>query len=186
MDAAAGAEAVDAAPAAEPPGDAEAAALADKRRIQEQLDALKRREAELRRELAIADHPELRGSLRAIERAAVLVSAADAKIAAGPSKSDARRRDALEKQLAAAHAKRAEVDAKIAEIEAELRDVVGSREAALAEERRAALTGLAATLVEHGPKLAAAGLDLPMLLPGLAGWREDILELTKPEAPPVA
>ena len=39
----------------------------DRKKIEEQLGALKRKEAELRRALAIADHPALAEAIRALE-----------------------------------------------------------------------------------------------------------------------
>src|SRR4051812_26892018 len=49
-----------------------------RKRLAEQLEALKRKEAELRRALAVADHPELAEAIRSIEGRAFALSRADA------------------------------------------------------------------------------------------------------------
>ncbi|HEY4120749.1 MAG TPA: hypothetical protein VGM56_22945 [Byssovorax sp.] len=178
---------------AAPPVATEAEQIAaDKKRIHDQLEALKRRESELRRELAIADHPALRGALRTIERGAAGVAAVDARIAEGLSKAEERKREVLDKRHEAAVARRDEVKTKIEELGAKLGELeakvveLDAERAALGEvrttalelERRSALTVLAAALVEHGPAIAAVGLDLPALVPALDGYRADILSLT--------
>src|SRR4051812_32573929 len=93
---------------------------AERRRLEEQLNALKRREAELRRALAIADHPELADAVRALDGATYAVTRIEAKMAQGLSKSEEKRRETVEKKLAQAEEKRAELDSQIAEFRAEL------------------------------------------------------------------
>jgi hypothetical protein len=137
----------------------------DRKRLEEQLTALKRKELELRRALAIADHPELAEAIRRLEGRAFALTRVEAKIAQGLSKADDRRRDTLEKKLALLRDKRAELDAQIAELELEHENLVRERERALGAEQRAALHDLVLTLGEHAAALAAAGLDAGELVP---------------------
>src|SRR6187402_2004414 len=76
-------------PADEPAGKT-APAESDRKRLAEQLHALKRKEFELRRALAAAEHPELAESIRLIEGRAFAVSRVEAKLAEGFSKAEAR------------------------------------------------------------------------------------------------
>jgi hypothetical protein len=151
--------------AQEPPG---------RDRIQQQLEALKQREAELRRELAIADHPQLRDAILAIEGRAYGVTRVEAKMAEGLSKSEQRRKETLEKKLAGAIERRAEIDLQIAALELELMPLGEARALAFTKERGEALRTLAALLASHEPALAAASLDVSMLVPALASWRAEI------------
>ena len=137
----------------------------DKKRLEEQLEALKRKELELRRAIAIADHPELGEAIRLLDGRAYAVVRVEAKIAQGLSKAEDRRKETLEKKLAALRDKRAELDAQIAELELEHASLVRERERALQLERRAALNDLVVTLGEHAAALAAAGLDVADLVP---------------------
>ena len=144
---------------------AEAAPSIDKRRLEGQLESLKRKELELRRALAVADHPELADAIRLLDGRAYALARAEAKLAQGLSKGDERRKQALEKKLDALRAKAAELNAQIAELSAEHENLVHARAAALEAERRAALNELVACLGEHAAALAAAGLDAADLVP---------------------
>jgi chromosome segregation ATPase len=152
---------------------AELTPAAARKRLEEQLDALKRREAELRRELAITDHPELEPAIRLLEGSTYAVSRIEAKIAQGFSKAEERRRDTLEKKLGGLRDKRAELDTQIAELEAELH-TLGDRARAFAGERRTALEQLLAVMSTHDAALAAAGLEATSLVPELARWLPEI------------
>ena len=132
---------------------------------------MKRREVELRRELAIADHPEFGDALRAIEGAAAGLVRVEAKMTQGLSKSEERRKDTIGKKLAAVLARRAEIDAQIAELEHELAPLGEARAQSFTSERREALSALAKLLREHEPALLAAGLDVSSLVLGLSSWR---------------
>lgn len=143
-------------------------------RIQQQLEALKQREAELRRELAIADHPALADAIRAIEGGAYGVARVETKMAEGLSKAEQRRKETLEKKLASAREKRNEIDAQIAALETELTPLGDARLAAFDAARTQALLTLVATLKEHDAALTAARLDIGMLVPSLATWRTEI------------
>ncbi len=166
------AEPLAAEPAREEPVAAEPASGRD--RIQQQLEALKQREAELRRELAMADHPELADAIRSIEGRAYGVSRVEAKMAEGLSKSELRRKETLEKKLTTALERRAEIDAQITAIELELTPLGDARLSAFAVERTAALEALVALLGTHGPALANASLEISMLVPALSSWQAEI------------
>src|SRR4051812_20300377 len=111
---------------------------AERRRLEEQLNALKRREAELRRALAIADHPELADAVRALDGATYSVTRIETKMAQGLSKSEEKRRETVEKKLAQAQEKRAELDTQIADFRAELSALGEERTRAFELERREA------------------------------------------------
>ena len=160
------------APSAELPDPA--ARGVDKRRLEEQLEALKRKELELRRALAVADHPELADAIRLLDGRAYALTRAEAKLAQGLSKSEERRKETLEKKLDALRAKAAELDAQIAELSAELATLVDSRLAGLEAERRAALHDLIACLGEHAAGLSAAGLDAADLIPEIGQRMDEI------------
>jgi chromosome segregation ATPase len=137
----------------------------DRKRLEAQLEALKQRELELRRALAIADHPELADAIRLLDGRAYALSRAEAKIAQGLSKSEERRKETLEKKLDGLREKRAELDAQIAELERELALLVDARRDALEDERKAALHELVAALGQHAAALSAAGLEVSALVP---------------------
>lgn len=155
------------------PADAEEAAshadalspAVDKRRLEEQLEALKRRELELRRAIAVADHPELADAIRLLEGRLYSLTRAEAKLSQGLSKSEERRKETLEKKVAALCEKRAELDAQIGELEGELHGLTLARTASLEKERDQALEALVATLGEHAGALSAKGLDVAVLVP---------------------
>lgn len=175
---------------AEPPEPA--APGVDKRRLEGQLEALKRREFELRRALAVADHPELADAIRVLDGRAYALARVEAKLAQGLSKSEERRKETLEKKLGVLRAKAAELDAQIAELDAEYAVLVGARSTALEAERRAALNNLVACLGEHAAVLSAAGLDAADLVPEI-GQRmpeiraaaQQLVDAARAEHPPV-
>jgi chromosome segregation ATPase len=165
------------------PGSAEAAPAPgdrpDRKRLEEQLSALKRKELELRRAIAIADHPELAEAIRCLEGRAFALSRVETKIAQGLSKAEDRRKEALEKKLATLRDKRAELDAQVAELDLELDTLVRERERALLAEQRAALHDLVLTMGEHAAALAAAGLDAGELVPEIAQHMPQIRALAE-------
>lgn len=146
----------------------------DRSRIEAQLEQLKQRECELRRALAIAEHPALADAIHRIEGRAYGVRRVEAKIAQGLSKSEQRKKDTLEKKRAAAVERRAELDAQIAALDAELEPLGQGRITAFETERVEALLRLIAVLDEHQDAIGAVSLDLPSLIPSLAGWQSDI------------
>lgn len=157
----------------------EATPRLERKRLEEQLDALKRREGELRRALAIADHPELAEAVRLLEGAAYAVSRVEAKMAQGLSKSEEKRRETLEKKLSQAFEKRAELDAQIAEFEAELRKLGEERIAAFEAERREALIQLIGSLNTHSEAFSTAGVDPDGLVPDLARLMPEVRTLAE-------
>ena len=173
---------------AEPPTVGEPAAIAEgavaeesapsepvgRDRIQQQLEVLKQREAELRRELAMADHPELADAIRSIEGRAYGVSRVEAKMAEGLSKSELRRKETLEKKLTTARERRAEVDAQITALELELTPLGDARLSAFGAERTQALMSLIALLDAQEPALTRASLDVAVLVPALSSWRAEM------------
>jgi cell division protein FtsB len=148
----------------------------DKKRLEEQLEALKRKELELRRALAIANHPELADAIRLLDGRAYALTRVEGKIALGLSKSEERRKETLEKKLEGLNAKRAELNAQIAELNAELDLLVKARAEALEGERRAALNELVAALGQHTAALSAAGLDVSELVPEIGQRMAQIRE----------
>lgn len=152
-------------------------APSDRKRISEQLDALKRKEFELRRALVAADHPDLADAIRVIEGRAFNVSRAEAKLAQGFSKTEARRREVLEKKLASLRAKRAELDAQIGTLESELGGLGADRLATFQTERQQALQELLIALATHEAALKAAGVAPAQLVPEIEGWLPELESL---------
>lgn len=149
----------------------------ERERIQHQLQQLKQRESELRRELAIAEHPDLADAIRQIEGRAYGVGRVEAKMAEGLSKSELRKKETLEKKLLSAMEKRLELDQQIASLEGELAPLGEARTLAFEKERGEALLRLASLLDEHADAIAGAALDLDALIPALPAWREEIAAL---------
>jgi hypothetical protein len=141
----------------------------DRKRLAEQLDALRRKEAELLRALAVADHPDLADAIRTIEARVYGVTRADAKIAQGLSKSEARRQETLTKKVTALREKRAELDTQIGGLEAELEEIGAARLTDFQRERHDALQALMVALATHDSAIGAAGLDVRSLLPEIGG-----------------
>lgn len=160
-EAAAAADADDAQPTGAPSADPEL----ERRRIREQLGALERKQAELRRALAIAEHPALGDAIRVLEGRAYAVARAEAKMSEGLSRAEERRREAAEKKLAVARAKHTELARQIAALESELAELGEERTRALEAERRDALEKLMAALGAHDAAFAAAGVDPVALVP---------------------
>ena len=129
----------------------------------------------------MADHPGLADAIRQIEGRAYGVSRVEAKMAAGLSKSELRRKETLEKKLASALEKRAEIDTQIAALELELAPLGEARTSAFAVERAEALRTLADMLREHEAALASAQLDVLSLVPSLTAWQSE-LALLRPGA----
>lgn len=167
-------------------GDAEAAAAKseqpseeelpknDRKRLAEQLDALRKKEAEILRALAITDHPDLADAIRTIEARVYCVARADAKLAQGLSKSEARRQEVLNKKLTALREKRAELDTQIAALEAEANELGTARLSDFQRERQEALQQLMIALATHDPALEAAGLSAHTLLPELSNLMPEL------------
>jgi len=152
---------------------------AERRRLEDQLSALKRREAELRRALAIADHPELAEAVRVLEGACYTVSRVEAKMAQGLSKSEEKRRETVEKKLAQAEEKRRELDAQIAEFRAELHALGEERTQSFEAERREGLKGLIGMLSQHTATFEAAGVDPASLVPDIARLMPEVRALAE-------
>jgi hypothetical protein len=181
-------ETTDAEPAAVDTAAEEASPQVTRKRLAEQLDALKRKEAELRRALAVADHPEIAEAIRTIEGRVYAVKRAETKISQGFSKSEARRRDVIEKKLGTLREKRAELDQQISTLETELGTLGSDRLATFESERAQALEQLFIALATHDPALHAAGFESSNLLPELSEWMPEIEALAKTvsERSPVA
>jgi hypothetical protein len=175
------ADARDTQDSAEPSERSEAAAptVNDRKRLEEQLDALKRKEFELRRALAVADHPGLGEAIRAIEGRAFAVSRAEAKLAQGLSKSEARRSETIEKKLGALREKRAELDVQISALESELAGLGTERLTTFESERRQALEQLLIALGTHDAALSSAGMEANSLVPEITRWLPEIETLAK-------
>jgi len=163
-----------------PESEAETApARPDRRRIEEQLEALKRKESELRRALAVADHPEIADAVRLLEGRAYAVASVEAKMAQGLSKSEERRLETLQKKLASLREKRAELDGQIAQLEAEAAELGEERTRAFEAERGEALQNLMTTLSTHEDALRNAGLDAAQLVPDIARLMPEIVTLAE-------
>jgi chromosome segregation ATPase len=166
----------------EPPPAAEAAKVAEvaeapqpepspedeRKRLEKQLDALKRKESELRRALLLSEKPELAEAIRTIQGHAYSVQRAEEKASHGLSKAEVRRRDAIGKKLSSLNDKRAELDRQIEALETEQRSLGSEELAASANERRQALQQLMVALTTHNAALQAAGVDPQDVVPELA------------------
>lgn len=146
----------------------------ERQRIAQQLADLERKQAELKRALAMADHPELADALREVEGRAYGVRRVEAQLAQPLTKSEERQRAKLEKKLAAARDKRAALDAQIEALEAELGPLSHERVAQLEEKRASALHQLFATLARHSEGFEAAGLLVTELVPELDAWLPEL------------
>lgn len=146
----------------------------ERKRLAEQLEALRRKESELLRALAITDHPDLADAIRTIEARVYCVARADAKLSQGLSKSEARRQEVLSKKLSSLREKRAELDTQISALEAESQELGASRLSDFQRERQDALQSLMVALATHDSALDAAGLDVRALLPELSGLMPEL------------
>ena len=151
----------------------------DRRKLEEQLEALKRKELELRRALVIADHPALAEGIRVLEGRVFALTRSEERLAQGLSKSEARRKDVIEKKLASLHEKRAELDAQIATLDEELGALGAERQQAFEAERRDAIEQLLVALGTHEPALRQAGLDPIALVPELSRFLPDVKSLAE-------
>ncbi len=149
-------------------------AASDRKRIEDQLAALERKQAELRRALAIADHPALSEAIRLVGARAFAVERATAKMSQGLSKAEGRRKETLEKKLVVAQTKRAEIDAQIAEIETELGPLGEARQQGFRDARRTALENLTSVLAESEPIFREAGFEIVALVPELSPWIAEV------------
>lgn len=152
----------------------EATTQSDRKRLAEQLSALKRKESELRRALAAADHPELAEAIRLIEARAFVVARVETKLAQGFSKTEARRREVIEKKLGSLRDKRAALDTQIGTLETELSGLGSDRLATFRQERQEALQQLLIALGTHEAALHDAGLDPASLVPEIEGWLPEL------------
>jgi vacuolar-type H+-ATPase subunit I/STV1 len=166
-----------------PQAEAAASPLTERQRIEEQLQALKRRESELRRALAIADHPALADAIRELDGRVYAVARADEKLAQGLSKSEERRRETLERKVAGLREKRAELDTQIAALDTELAALGVERTRSFEQERDAALEQLLRAVTLHGAAIAAAGLAPAELVPELGRFLPRVQELAERFAP---
>jgi hypothetical protein len=158
----------------------------DRKRLAEQLDALKKKEAELLRALAITDHPDLADAIRTIEARVYCVARADAKLAQGLSKSEARRQEVLSKKLTALREKRTELDTQITALEAESEELGAARLTDFQRERQDALQDLMVALATHDTALDAAGLSVQSLLPELTGLMPELEAIARSVSQPRA
>lgn len=170
---------LEAQPEIEPPATDLALEKLDRRKLEEQLEALKRKESELRRALTLADHPELVEAVRVLEGRIYSVARVEAKLAQGPSKSEARRRETIGKKLASLHEKRAELDAQIAQLDAELSALGADRTQVYEGERREALENLMATLSSSQDQFREAGIEITTLVPELVRLMPEIEQLAE-------
>ena len=165
--------------AAEPPAADVALEKLDRRKLEEQLEALKRKESELRRALTLADHPSLAEAVRVLEGRIYSVARVEAKLAQGPSKSEARRREAIGKKLSSLQEKRAELDAQITQLEAELTGLGADRTQVYESERREALEQLMITLSTSEGQFRDAGIEVSTLVPDLGRLMPELEQLAE-------
>ncbi len=150
----------------------------DRRRLEGQLEALKRKESELRRALAIADHPGVADAVRLLEGRVYSVASIEAKMAQGLSKTAARRLETVQKKLVSLREKRAELDVQINQLDAEAYQL-SERTSAFEAERNEALQNLMTTLSTHEDALRQAGLDASLLVPELARLMPEVIALAQ-------
>ncbi len=142
----------------------------DRDRIVRQLEQLKRREAELRRALIVADHPELDAPIREVDGRVYGVQLASERLDAPLTKGEQKKIERFEKKLEGARVKRAELDAAIAELEGELKALRDDRQSTLEAQRDEALRNLLTTLAEHAPAFEAVGMQISTIVPELEPW----------------
>ncbi|MDB4988184.1 MAG: hypothetical protein JWN04_3362 [Myxococcaceae bacterium] len=150
-----------------------------RRKLEEQLEALKRKEVELRRALVMADHPELADSIRILQGRTYALERIEAKLALGLSKAELRRRETLQKKLASLADKRTELNTQIAEVETELHGLGVERQQGYEAERRQGLEELLVALGTHDPALHAAGIEATELVPEIGRWLPEIETLAE-------
>lgn len=148
-----------------------------KRKLEEQLEALKRKEAELRRALVVAEHPELAEAIRQLQGRTYALERSEEKLAVGLTKAELRRRETLHKKRAALEEKRAELDAQLTELDGELLGLGVERQRGYEAAHRQALEELLVVLGTHLGHVQAAGLEVTELLPDLKRWLPEIERL---------
>ena len=173
------AQQVEAEPTSEGSPTPKADAGGERERIAEQIATLKRREAELRRALAIVDHPDLADPIRQLEGRAFAVAQAESKMAQARSKAEERRLGTLQKKLRSVQEKRAKLDTQIAALEEEISTLGEARMRAFEEERQAALQDLLVVVSQHRAELSDVGLDLEVLVPELRSWMPEVEALAE-------
>lgn len=177
LDAAESNEATESSEASEPNDASEAVedrTQSERSRIEEQLALLEKKQAELRRALAIADHPELGDAIREIEGRAYGLSRAEQRLAEPRTKGEERQRAKLEKKLEATKQKRDELDRAIAAIETELAALSEERVTALRADRETALQALFVVLARHADAFESAGVQVTVLVPELEAWLPEL------------
>ena len=150
-----------------------------RKKLEEQLEALKRKEVELRRALVIADHPELADAIRILQGRTYALERVEVKLTQGLSKAELRRRETLQKKRVGLDAKRAELDLQISELDAELNALGVERQQGFEAERRQALEELLVALGTHDPALHAAGIEATELVPEMSRWLPEIETLAE-------
>lgn len=153
-----------------------------KRKLEDQLQALKRKEAELRRALVVAEHPKLADAIRLLQGRTYALERSEERLAAGLTKAELRRKETLQKKRAGLEAKRTELDAQIAELDGELLGLGVERQRGYEAEHRQALEELMVALGAHLGEVQAAGLELGELLPDLQRWLPAIEQLAAQKA----
>ena len=150
-----------------------------RKKLEEQLEALKRKEVELRRALVMADHPELADAIRVLQGRTYALERVEVKLAQGLSKAELRRRETLQKKRASLGDRRAELDLQIAELDGELNALGTERQQGFEAERRQALEELLVALGTHDPALHEAGIEATELVPEMARWLPEIEALAE-------
>jgi hypothetical protein len=153
-----------------------------KRRLEEQLEALKRKEAELRRALVVAEHPELAEAIRLLQGRTYALERSREKLALGLTKTELRRRETLQKKRSSLDEKRAELDAQIAGLDGELLGLGVERQRGFEAEHRQALEELLIALDAHLGQVKAADLEITELVPDLKCWLPEIEQLAAQKA----
>lgn len=151
----------------------------DRKKLEEQLEALKRKEIELRRALMLADHPVLAEAVRAIEGRAFAVGRVEAKLAQGLSKSEARRKETLSKKLCGLREKRAELDEQITQLETELAGLGVERVQVYEAERREAVQQLFVALGTHDATFREVGVEPSAIVPEIIRFLPEIEALAE-------
>jgi len=175
---------LDEAQPAEPPSEAASADAPEgerptRRKIEEQLEALKRKEIELRRALVMADHPELADAIRLLQGRTYALERIDEKLGLGLTKAELRRKETLEKKVASLLEKRAELDAQITEVETELHGLGVERQQGFEAERQHALQELLVALGTHDVALRTVGIEATELVPELTRWLPEVETLAE-------
>lgn len=154
----------------------------DRKKLEEQLEALKKKEAELRRALLMADHPALTEAIRAIQGRTYAIGRVEAKLAQGPSKSEARRRDTLNKKVSSLREKRAEIDEQLTQLETELAGLGADRTQLYEAERREAIEQLFVALGTHDAAFREVGLEPTAAVPEIVRFLPEIEALAEQHA----